>query len=65
MSDRRHIPLYEYERLCEGQPHNDALVVARASDIKPKKVQWLWQERFPLGKCTLTAGEGGLGKSMV
>jgi RecA-family ATPase len=41
------------------------LVVTRASDIKPEKVQWLWQERFPLGKCTLVAGEGGLGKSMV
>src|ERR1700694_2165200 len=40
------------------------LVVACASDIKPEKVQWLWQDRFPLGKCTLVAGEGGLGKSM-
>jgi putative DNA primase/helicase len=42
-----------------------SLIVTRASDIKPEKVQWLWQERFPLGKCTLVAGEGGLGKSMV
>lgn len=41
------------------------LVVARASDIKPKKVKWLWQERLPRGKCVLVAGEGGLGKSMV
>ncbi len=41
------------------------LVVACASDIKPKKVQWLWQERLPRGKCVLVAGEGGLGKSMV
>jgi hypothetical protein len=41
------------------------LVITRASDIKPERVRWLWQDRFPLGKCTLIAGEGGLGKSMV
>ena len=30
-----------------------------------EKVDWLWEQRLPLGKCTLVAGEGGLGKSMV
>jgi hypothetical protein len=44
---------------------NSTLVVTCASEIKPEKVQWLWQERLPRGKCTLVAGEGGLGKSMV
>jgi hypothetical protein len=41
------------------------LVITRASDMKPERVRWLWPDRFPLGKCTLIAGEGGLGKSMV
>jgi hypothetical protein len=41
------------------------LVVKRAADIKPQKIDWLWEERLPLGKCVLVAGEGGLGKSML
>jgi AAA domain-containing protein len=41
------------------------LVVRCAADIEPKKVDWLWEQRLPLGKCSLVAGEGGLGKSMV
>ena len=41
------------------------LVVKCAADIKPEKIDWLWDQRLPLGKCVLVAGEGGLGKSMV
>src|SRR5262249_18103468 len=41
------------------------LVVKCAADIKPEKIDWLWDERLPLGKCVLVAGEGGLGKSML
>jgi putative DNA primase/helicase len=41
------------------------LVVRCAADIEPEKVDWLWEQRLPLGKCVLVAGEGGLGKSMV
>ena len=41
------------------------LVIKRAADIKPEKIDWLWEERLPLGKCVLVAGEGGLGKSML
>ena len=41
------------------------LVVKCAADIKPEKIDWLWEERLPLGKCVLVAGEGGLGKSML
>jgi len=41
------------------------LVVRCAADIKPEKVDWLWEQRLPLGKCVLVAGEGGLDKSMV
>jgi hypothetical protein len=41
------------------------LIVKCAADIKPEKIDWLWEQRLPLGKCVLVAGEGGLGKSML
>jgi len=34
-------------------------------DIKPKKVKWLWNERVPLGKITLLAGNPDNGKSLA
>jgi putative DNA primase/helicase len=46
-------------------PEQSRLVVKCAADIKPEKIDWLWEKRLPLGKCVLVAGEGGLGKSMV
>src|SRR5262245_3598849 len=46
-------------------PDQSRLVVKCAADIKPERIDWLWGERLPLGKCVLIAGEGGLGKSMV
>lgn len=36
-----------------------------ASSITPKKVEWLWPRRIPLGKMTTFAGQGGLGKTFV
>jgi hypothetical protein len=46
-------------------PEESRLVVKCAADIKPAKIDWLWEQRLPLGKCVLVAGEGGLGKSML
>jgi putative DNA primase/helicase len=46
-------------------PKESSLVIKCAADIKPEKIDWLWQERLPIGKCVLVAGEGGLGKSML
>ena len=50
---------------CKQREKPSRLVVRCAADIEPEKVDWLWEQRLPLGKCTLVAGEGGLGKSMV
>jgi putative DNA primase/helicase len=60
MSDTiiRPVPLHEL-------PEQSRLVVKCAANIKPEKIDWLWEQRLPLGKCVLVAGEGGLGKSMV
>ena len=36
-----------------------------ASDIKPKRIQWLWPSRIPLGKLTIFSGNPDQGKSIV
>jgi predicted ATP-dependent serine protease len=36
-----------------------------ASEVTPKKIEWIWQGRIALGKQTLIAGEPGVGKSQV
>ncbi len=48
------------EKVGEGQN-----VILRASDVIPKKIEWLWPWRIPLGKLTTFAGVGGLGKTFV
>jgi putative DNA primase/helicase len=40
-------------------------IIVRASAITPRKVEWLWPGRIPLGKLTTFAGVGGLGKTFV
>jgi hypothetical protein len=40
-------------------------VLVRMADVAPEQVRWLWPGRIPLGKLTLLAGPGGLGKSML
>ena len=37
----------------------------RVSDVDPKPVHWLWQNKIALGKLTLMSGDPGLGKSLV
>jgi hypothetical protein len=38
---------------------------ARLSGIAPKKIEWIWKGRIPLGMLTLVAGDPGLGKSFL
>lgn len=37
----------------------------RASEVKPTTVQWVWDRRVPVGRMSVLAGHGGLGKSVV
>lgn len=37
----------------------------RVADVKPERVEWLWQNRIPLGKVTVLDGDPGLGKSTL
>jgi putative DNA primase/helicase len=39
--------------------------VVRLSDVRTRRLEWLWPERIPLGKLTLLAGDPGLGKSFL
>jgi hypothetical protein len=39
--------------------------VKYASEVKPRKIEFLWPGRIPLGKLTTFAGHGGLGKTFV
>jgi putative DNA primase/helicase len=41
------------------------MVVRQASEITPKLINWLWQDRIPLGKITLFAGNPDNGKSLA
>lgn len=41
------------------------LVVQRASEIQPRKVDWLWDSRIAAGTLSLLAGREGLGKSTL
>jgi putative DNA primase/helicase len=35
------------------------------ADVEPRAVEWLWQERIPLGRITLLVGRPGEGKSFL
>lgn len=60
INDRQAMPgkARELPDLPPGQ-----VVLRRASSFDPKRVQWLWHDRIPLGEITLVAGREGVGKS--
>jgi hypothetical protein len=46
-------------------PEIPSRLIVWAKDIVPKRVEWLWPNRIPLGKMTTFAGQGGLGKTFT
>jgi hypothetical protein len=51
-------------KACGLDPDPDlALVTVRASEVKMEKLEWLWQERIPLGKITWFCGLPDCGKT--
>lgn len=42
-----------------------SFTVRRYADIPKEEVMWLWQDRIPLGKYTIFAGEPGIGKTFA
>lgn len=50
------------------QPASDwrpGLDIICMTDVQAKQVEWLWNGRFALGKVSVVAGNGGLGKSTI
>jgi hypothetical protein len=48
-----------------SRDHDDDNHILRASDCPPEPVEWLWPNKFPIGKVTLLIGDPGNGKSLV
>ncbi len=42
-----------------------SLKLTRLSDVQAERVEWLWQDRLPLGKPVTLDGDPGLGKSTL
>ncbi|MFN3911483.1 AAA family ATPase [Hyphomonas sp.] len=41
----------------------DALMIRRVSDVPIERIDWLWDQRFAIGKVAIVTGDPGLGKS--
>ncbi len=39
--------------------------LTRLSEVEPKPIDWLWSDRFAIGKYSLVSGDPGLGKSFL
>lgn len=61
---RKHFPVPP-ERPSRQRPGFAGLDAQRAHEITPRPIEWLWNQRIPMGKITLLAGDPGLGKSML
>lgn len=47
-----------------GQPQRQAVLV-NFEDMEVEKIEWLWEQRIPLGMLSLVTGDPDLGKSTV
>lgn len=47
----------------DGESGGRRSKLTKASDIKEKRIRWLWAGRIPLGELTFIIGKGGVGKS--
>ena len=56
-------PAWMPQAVGDSTSASDGLVARCAADIRPKKVDWAWQNRIALGKHSMIGGEGGLSKS--
>lgn len=49
----------------EPEKRPDGAYARAFSEIKPQKIDWLWEGRIPMGMMTLLCGDPGLGKSLL
>ncbi len=55
----------EKQTRLEAMIESGESILIRANTIEPRKIEWLWPGRIPIGKLTTFAGVGGLGKTFV
>ncbi|HQR44590.1 MAG TPA: AAA family ATPase [Thermoanaerobaculia bacterium] len=58
----------DFERFAEEAPEKQPVplsVTVALANVKPERVEWLWDGRVPFGKVTLFDGDPGLGKSTL
>ncbi len=48
-----------------NQEPQSTLRVRKASEVRPRPVDWLWPNRIAKGKLTMVGGDPGLGKSQI
>ncbi|MGY8826520.1 MAG: AAA family ATPase [Candidatus Latescibacterota bacterium] len=79
MTDQRYKPLEPEPSVSPSDSGNDDetkveeshATVARfpklqkMSDVEPRSVDWLWQDRIPFGELTIFEGDPGVGKSTI
>ncbi len=65
MAEPRKAPEKEQPKPAATAIPEGESIIYWASTVTPKKVEWLWPGRIPLGKLTTFAGVGGLGKTFV
>lgn len=59
------------EELTQSQMRIDATMeqysatLTSAADIKPRGIDWIWNQWLPAGKLTILAGDGGTGKTTL
>src|SRR5262249_29933179 len=53
------------ERHWRDSQCKDALITVRAIDIKPKRIEWFWPNRFARAKVGLLGGHPDEGKSLI
>lgn len=46
-------------------PGSDRAILVRLADVTPQPVEWLWQDRIPVGKITIVQGDPKQGKSLL
>ena len=65
----RPAPIRNGNHQGNGKPHepltDEQLGLIDMDTVQSRPVEWLWENRIPLGKITLIAGEMGIGKSFL
>lgn len=59
----RSVSRYEPKNNQKGK--TEMPIIINLEDVQREEVEWLWQDRIPLGKITLIEGDPGVGKSWI